>query len=112
MLRHPKQVQVLNEVTDDDDEDTGKFSVINDTAFDTDYTESMTSGTHVICDSESDNGEVQETINKGLEGVSYKFVWQNMGTVLLKKLHFVMCMVPSSILLSWMSCEHLHLKTF
>jgi hypothetical protein len=40
------------------------------------YTQSVTPGTHVISDSESDNSgnEQKENINTGLEGTSYKSV--------------------------------------
>jgi hypothetical protein len=43
----------------------------------------VTPGTHIISDSESDNGsddQEEENVNVGLGGVSNKFVWQNIGS--------------------------------
>jgi hypothetical protein len=43
-----EQIQVLNEILDD--ENTGEFSLDDDSVFDSDYTQLVTLGTHVISD--------------------------------------------------------------
>jgi hypothetical protein len=49
-----EQLQVLNEVLDD--ENISECSLDDDSVFDNDYTQLVIPGTHVISDSESDNG--------------------------------------------------------
>jgi hypothetical protein len=53
-LRQLQQMQVLNKVLDD--ENISDCSLDDDSVFDTDYTQLVAAGTHVIIDSESDNG--------------------------------------------------------
>jgi hypothetical protein len=63
-----EQVQVLNKVLNI--ENIGEFSSDDDSIFHTDYIQLMTPGTHVISNSESDNGrgkqEEAENINGSL----------------------------------------------
>jgi hypothetical protein len=47
-----EQIQVLNEVSD---ENIGEYNLDDDSVFDSDYTQLVSPGTHVISDSESDN---------------------------------------------------------
>jgi hypothetical protein len=47
-LTNTEQIQVLNEALDDENID--EFSLDNDSVFNSDYTEVVTPGTHVITD--------------------------------------------------------------
>jgi hypothetical protein len=58
VLKEHEQVQVLNEVLNN--ENTGEFSLDDDSIFDNDYMQLMTPGTHVISHSESDNGRGEQ----------------------------------------------------
>jgi hypothetical protein len=62
---------------------SSEFSLYVDCGFDRDFVELVTPGTHMTSGSERDNGsdeEEEENLNLGLEGVSSKFVWQNIGS--------------------------------
>jgi hypothetical protein len=68
---------VLNKVSDD--EALSDYSSDDDSVFDNDYTQLVSTGTHVTSDSESDSAERQEQIiHIGLGGVSNNFVWENI----------------------------------
>jgi hypothetical protein len=71
-----EQMQVLNEVVHNGN--IGHFSLDSDSVCDSDYTQLVTPGAHVIIKSESDyiSDEQQGSINVGLGGVSSKFVWK------------------------------------
>lgn len=75
MLKELEKAEVLNAVLDD--ENIGGFRS-NATIFDSEYTQLVTPGTHVISDSESDNGSDKQDVNVGSGEVSHKFVWQNI----------------------------------
>jgi hypothetical protein len=68
----------LNEILDI--ENISEYSLNFDSVFDNDYAQLVTPGTHVINDTDNDNGsdEGQEKIiNTGLGGMSNKFAWKN-----------------------------------
>jgi hypothetical protein len=71
-----EQKQVLNEVAHN--ENIGNFSLNNGSICDSDYTQLVTPGTHMIIDSESDyiSDEQQGCRNGELGGLSRKFVWK------------------------------------
>jgi hypothetical protein len=89
------QIEVLNEVLDN--EIISEHSSDDDSVFDYDYTQLVTPGTHVISDSESDNGtdeRQEEIVHIGLGGVFNNFVWENIDSFPASREHFVMYMVP------------------
>jgi hypothetical protein len=63
-LTELENIQVLTEVVD---ENIGEFS-LDDSIFDSDYTQLVIPGTHVISDMESDNGSDEQEENMELEG--------------------------------------------
>jgi hypothetical protein len=77
LLRDSLTIPLICGLTDD--ENIGGFSSGDHIVFDSDYTQLVTPGTHMINDSESDSGSDEQedkNVNVGLEWVSNKFVWQ------------------------------------
>jgi hypothetical protein len=92
-LMEPGQVQFLNQILDDENID--EFNLADDRIFASVYIQSVTPGTHVISDNESDNSgnEQEENINKAL-GHHISLCGKTQAHFPLHKKHFMMCMVP------------------